>query len=133
MPLSNTHVSSAYVYLSASTSSKQTVSNWNAELKEVAETGPMCMPRHKRTTPDAAINKSTRERLQIKDQSFVWTWTDASILQAADYGQSIGFEYLKRKKNKRGFNLFNITSLGLVINLGQPLFPQKGINFIRSP
>lgn len=55
------------------------------------------------------------------------------ILQPNDYGQTIGFEYLKRKKNKRRFNLFYVTSLGLIIDLGQPLFPEKGINLICSP
>jgi hypothetical protein len=55
-------------------------------------------------------------------------------MQLGDYSQSIGFKYLETKKNSmREFDLFYVTSLRLIINLGEPLFPQKGINLIRSP
>jgi hypothetical protein len=41
------------------------------------------------------------------------------------------FKYLKT--TGKGINLFNLTSLGLIINLGQPLFPQERIDLIGGP
>lgn len=36
-------------------------------------------------------------------------------------------------KMNMGINLFYVASLGLIIDLGQPLFPEKSVNLIRSP
>lgn len=45
--------------------------------------------------------------------------------------QILIFKY--SKTTGKVINLFNLTSLGLVINLGQPLFPQERIDLISGP